>query len=204
MKKVSLPLIVLISSFLSQNAFSQYRPVKRSPGQHSMKPVQSEVSPMQVGSVLVNAGIGFGASYYSAYNYGTAFGFKIAAEFGLWQAGPGVITLGPEIGGTFSTGAYGYLYSGNGTNNTFIVAARSAWHFGWDVPNLDTYAGLSAGVGFNHYTYYDNNYRSKTRVIPVVGGFVGASYFIKPNFGFNAEVGYDITFIQVGVVLKVQ
>ena len=192
MKKVSLPLIVLICSFLTQNAFAQ-RKMKQ----------QGDGSSMQVGNIFINGGIGVGANYYSTYNYGTAFGFKIAAEFGLWQAGPGVITLGPELGGTFSNGAYGY-YAGNGTNNTFVIAGRSAWHFGWDVPNLDTYAGVSAGIGFNHYTYYANSNLSRDRVVPAIGGFVGASYFIKPNFGFNAEAGYDITFFQVGIVLKLK
>jgi hypothetical protein len=195
MKKVIVPLVILISFSFAQQAFSQSKSSSRMSGDNS---------PMQVGSVFVNGGIGFGANYYSTYNYGTAFGFKIAAEFGLWQAGPGVITLGPEIGGSFSTGAYGYLYNGNGTNNTFVVAGRGAWHFGWNVPNLDTYGGVSAGIGFNHYSYYDNNYLTANRVIPAFGGFVGASYFIKPNFGFNAEAGYDITFFQVGVVLKIQ
>ena len=58
---------------------------------------------MQVGSVFVNMGIGFGADY-KGESYGTPFGFKVAAEFGLWEAGPGVITLGPELGGSFSSG----------------------------------------------------------------------------------------------------
>jgi hypothetical protein len=192
MKKVSLPLIVLICSFLTQNAFSQ-RKMKQ----------QGDGSPMQVGSTFFNAGIGVGAAYQD-YNYGTAFGFKLSAEFGLWQAGPGVITLGPEIGGSVSTGNYyGYASSGKATSHTFVVAGRAAWHYGWGVPNLDTYGGASAGVGFHHY--YNPNpgaaaYQDK--VIPVVGVFVGASYFIKPNFGFNAEAGYDITMFQVGIVLK--
>jgi hypothetical protein len=195
MKKVVVPLVILVSLSFSQMAFSQSKKSSQ---------VSGETSPMQVGSVFVNAGIGVGANYYGSYDYGTAFGFKVAAEFGLWQAGPGVITLGPEIGGTFSTGAYGGFYNGNGTNNTFVIAGRGAWHFGWNVPGLDTYAGASAGIGFNHYTYYSNNNYSNNRVIPAFGGFVGASYFIKPNFGFNAEAGYDITIFQVGVVFKIQ
>jgi hypothetical protein len=194
MKKVVVPFVFLIGLSFSQKVFSQN------------KGSSGGSSPMQVGSVFVNAGIGVGANYYGAYNYGTAFGFKIAAEFGLWQAGPGVITLGPEIGGTFSNGAYGGIYNGNGngTNNTFVIAGRGAWHYGWDVPGLDTYAGASAGIGFNHYTYYTNNNYSNNRVVPAFGGFVGASYFIKPNFGFNAEAGYDITVFQVGIVFKIQ
>ena len=41
-------------------------------------------------------------------------------------------------------------------------------------------------------------------VIPVPGIFVGASYFVTPAFGFNAEAGHDITDIQIGVVFKIQ
>jgi hypothetical protein len=189
MKKVVVPFVFLIGLSFSQKVFSQNKS-------------GSSAAPMEVGSVLVNAGIGVGANYYGTYDYGTAFGFKIAADFGLWQAGPGVISLGPEIGGTFASGAYGGIYSGDGTNNTFVIAGRGAWHCGWNVPSLDTYAGASAGIGFNHYSYYNST--SNSRVIPTFGGFIGASYFIKPNFGFNAEAGYDITVFQVGVVFKIQ
>jgi hypothetical protein len=194
MKKVVVSLVILIGITFSQRTFAQTKSSAQGSG---------DVSPMQVGSVFANVGIGVGANYYGTYNYGTAFGFKIAADFGLWQAGPGVITLGPEIGGTFSTGAYGYN-NGNGHNNTFVIAGRGAWHFGWNVPGLDTYGGASAGIGFNSYSYYSNNNYSNNRVIPTFGGFVGASYFIKPNFGFNAEAGYDITIFQVGIVMKLQ
>jgi len=192
MKKVFVPFAILIGLSFSQKVFSQ------------SKSSSGGSAPMEVGSVLFNAGIGVGANYYGTYDYGTAFGFKLAADFGLWQAGPGVISLGPEIGGSFSSGAYGGIYSGDGTNNTFVIAGRGAWHCGWDVPGLDTYAGASAGIGFNHYSYYTNNSYSASRVIPTFGGFVGASYYIKPNFGFNAEAGYDITVFQVGVVFKLQ
>jgi len=68
---------------------------------------------------------------------------------------------------------------------------------------LDTYAGASAGIGFHHQYDDYNNYTHNT-VIPAIGGFIGGSYFIKPNFGFNAEAGFDITNFQVGVVFKIQ
>jgi hypothetical protein len=158
--------------------------------------VNGEVTPVKVGSTILNLGIGVGADYRGD-SYGTGFGFKAAAEFGLWQAGPGVITLGPEIGGSFSSG--GYHDFDNYRSHTFVVAGRAAWHYGWQVPGLDTYGGLSAGLGFHHWGYTDHYDNS---VIPAFGGFVGASYFISPQFGFNAEAGYDITNFQVGVVFK--
>jgi hypothetical protein len=163
------------------------------------------VTPVRVGTMLFNAGIGAGSGYEGDY-YNPAFGIKGAVEWGLWQAGPGVITLGGEAGGSFSNGGY----NSNGTNDnhyrssTIIIAARAAWHFGWQVPGLDTYGGFSAGLGFHHFEYDQPAAFSHNTVIPVPGIFVGASYFVTPTFGFNAEAGHDITDIQIGVVFKIK
>jgi hypothetical protein len=157
------------------------------------------VSPVRLGSVILNLGIGVGAEYSGDY-YRSGFGTKVAAEWGLWQAGPGVITLGPEIGGSFSSRGYHENYR----TRTVVVAMRSAWHYGWKVPGLDTYGGLSAGIGFHHYQYRDNEDFSDNSVLAVPGFFIGASYFVTPTFGFNAEAGYDITNAQVGIVLKLR
>ncbi|HTD39932.1 MAG TPA: hypothetical protein VK671_04870, partial [Mucilaginibacter sp.] len=81
-------------------------------------------------------------------------------------------------------------------------AARAAWHYGWLVRGLDTYGGVSAGLGFHHYEYDNPNFYSHDSVISVPGIFVGASYFVTPTFGFNAEAGRDITNVQIGVVFK--
>jgi hypothetical protein len=147
---------------------------------------------------VLNLGVGAGADYGN-YNYNSAFGTKAAVEVGLWQAGPGVVTLGGELGGSFSNGGYYDNYKAH----TFVVAARAAWHCGWGVPNLDTYGGVSAGLGFRHHQWYDGTVtHSSNDVVPVAGIFVGASYFVTPQFGFNAEAGYDITNIQAGVIFK--
>jgi hypothetical protein len=157
------------------------------------------VTPVQQGDVIINLGVGVGADYRGD-DYNTGFGTKIAIEKALWEAGPGVITLGGEVGGSFSNGGY-YGNDNHYHSSTIVVAARAAWHYGWQVPGLDTYGGVSAGLGF-HHVKYDPDYSHST-VIPVPGAFVGASYFVTPNFGFNAEAGYDITSVQVGLVFKI-
>jgi len=184
MKKVSFFPLVLVS-LLMNHAYAQSRKTN------------GETTPMRVGSLFLNLGIGVGAEYKNP-TYNTPFGFKASAEYGMWQAGPGVITLGPELGGSFSSERVnGKSYQ----SSTFIVAGRAAWHYGWEVPGLDTYGGFSAGIGFNHYSFegYDNS-----SPLPVIGVFAGASYFISPTFGFNAEFGYDITNFQLGVVFKLE
>ena len=160
---------------------------------------------MEVGTTTVNIGVGVGRSSfgnYGAYNsgyygYGTGFGTKAAIERGMWQLGPGVLTLGLEAGAAFSSASYNSYKS-----NIIIVAARSAYHFGWNVPNLDTYGGVSLGPGFRSYDYYNNNKNTKHDVVIAPGIFVGGSYFFSPNIGVNVEAGYDITMIQGGLVFK--
>lgn len=161
---------------------------------------QSPVSPVQKGSITVNAGIGMGNEYNSNYD-NRALGTKAAIETAIWQAGPGLITLGAQVGGTFSSGGTFDDYK----TRTHVVAGRSAWHHGWKVKGLDTYAGLSAGAGFTQYTYTKNEENVKQReIIPVFGGFIGASYFVTPSFGFNVEAGSDITRIQAGIIVKLK
>jgi hypothetical protein len=171
-----------------------------SSAQHGHGGAHGPITPVKLGSVTVNGGIGVGSSYEGDY-YNSPFGLKAAVEWGLWEAGPGVITLGGELGGSFSSG--GYHNYDNYSSRTIIVAARAAWHYGWEVPGLDTYGGFSAGLGFHHYQYNNPDY-SHSKVIPVPGIFVGASYFVTPTFGFNAEAGHDITDVQIGVVFKIQ
>src|SRR5690606_3318898 len=114
------------------------------------------VTPVRVGSVTLNMGAGPAGNYRDNY-YRGPFGAKAAVEWGLWQAGPGAITLGAQTGGTFS--------SGGGPRNgfrgrTIMIGARSAWHYGWNVKGLDTYAGFSTGMGFYRrwYKNYDDVY----------------------------------------------
>ena len=63
------------------------------------------VDPVKMGSVVLSAGVGIGSDYKGNY-YNPATGIKIAVECGLWQAGPGIITLGGETGISFSNGGY--------------------------------------------------------------------------------------------------
>ncbi|MEO5595229.1 MAG: hypothetical protein ABIR15_12020 [Chitinophagaceae bacterium] len=157
------------------------------------------IAPVRIGSVTLNLGVGIGSEYKGDY-YNSPFGIKGAVEWGLWHGGPGTITLGIETGASFSNGGYYDDYR----SRTAIVAMRSAWHYGWKVRGLDTYGGFSAGMGFHHYGYHHNDDFNENTVIPVFGGFVGASYFVAPRFGFNAEAGYDITNFQAGVIFKLK
>ncbi|MFT3908433.1 MAG: hypothetical protein QM737_03340 [Ferruginibacter sp.] len=163
------------------------------------------VTPFRKGTVTFNAGVGFGTDYKNEYSSSSAIGTKAAFEFGVWKAGPGIISLGIEAGATTSNRSDRYHYD-DFRAHTIVVAGRSAWHYGWKVPGLDTYAGISTGAGFHHYDYYKNPHDryDYNDVIPVVGAFVGVSYFFSPVFGVNAEAGFDITSVQGGIIFKLK
>jgi hypothetical protein len=165
--------------------------------------------PMSLHSWTINLGIGPGINYYSGYPTGFGPGFQAAFETGMWKLGPGVLTLGAELGFTYFNYSYGdphnsYKY----TWFSVVTAARCAYHYGWDVPGLDTYGGLATGFRFLSFTAtYDNNYvggYAPASVYFFPGFLVGASYFFGPVFGVNGEVGYNTMYAQIGVIFKVK
>jgi hypothetical protein len=145
---------------------------------------------------------GGGLGYYGAsygYAYGSGIGVKAVIERGMWQLGPGTLSLGLEAGGAFST-------SGGYKSNIIIVSPRAAYHFGWNVDKLDTYAGPSLGPGFRSYDYYvtSNTHATNHTVFVALGFFVGGTYYFSENIGVNVEAGYDITEIQGGIIFKLK
>jgi len=155
--------------------------------------------PIQVGSISINAGVGLGVPYHGSV--GTPFGVKASVNWGVVDLGPGVITLGLAGGGSFSNGST----EGVSENSSSVVfLARGAWHYGWEVPGLDLYGGLSSGVAVHRFRYGDPLDRTSNSADLLPGIFFGASYFVTSVFGFNGEVGDDITILQLGILVKIQ
>jgi len=94
--------------------------------------------PVQFGDVFINAGAGLGESYLGSY--GTPSGFKAAVNWGVAEAGPGVITLGASFGASFSHGQTSL--SDQSSSNSLVFMIRDAWHYGWEIPGLDLSAYL--------------------------------------------------------------
>jgi hypothetical protein len=171
------------------------------------------LDPMEKHSWTLNFGAGPGIQFYSGYPSGFGPGFQVAFETGMWKLGPGVLTLGGETG-------FSYFNYKGGVNPdqapddyyyrwlTFVVACRSAYHYGWKVRGLDTYGGVATGMRYLVFrkTFYDGYYNEYTpATFGVFGGiFVGGSYFFNSVIGLNGELGYNITYAQIGMVLKLK
>lgn len=159
----------------------------------------SRISPIDVGSISINAGAGFGVPYKGSL--GVPFGVKASINWGVVSLGAGVITLGVSSGGSFS---HGSVDSISETTTRIYLQARVAWHYGWLAPGLDVYGGLSSGLGADRFHYGDPLDNTTRSVHLIAGIFAGASYFVTPGFGFNAEAGDDITILQIGLIAKIQ
>lgn len=166
----------------------------------AQKPVP--VDPMSKGSWLLNFGMGPGVH---VFGNGSGFGpaAKVAFETGMWELGPGVLTLGGEA--AFSFFSHKYYEDWRETWINMMFGARSAYHYGWQVRGLDTYGGIPVGIGFCASTHDDTpGYHNAVPVYPYLGIFLGASYFFSPGIGVNAEVGYNSTYANIGLVFRLQ
>ncbi|MDR3714261.1 MAG: hypothetical protein P4L51_15695 [Puia sp.] len=160
----------------------------------------------KVGDNIVSLGIGIGSSIG---NYGGSTqspGIAAQYERAIWEAGPGVISLGGYLG------YKGYKYSGFDQGYSFsekwnytIIGARGAYHFtGIDVDNLDVYAGLMLSYNNLSYSYSDNSgtnlsgrgsYGSDLEL----SAFGGARYYFANGLGAYGEIGFGVAVLSLGL-----
>ena len=152
-----------------------------------------------VGTNVVSAGIGLGSSL-AGYNGSGSPAISLQYERGLWQAGPGVISLGAYLG--FKT----YKYNGDGYSwkwSYTIIGVRGAYHLTQiKVKNLDLYGGVMLAYNNVHFT---DSQGSSTRTYGSTTGFsifVGGRYYFAQNIGVFLELGYGVANANVGLSLR--
>jgi len=185
------------------------------PGITSFAGGKGLMDPMTKGAWFINFGFGPGTNWQGAYGSGFLPAGQVAVEVGMWEVGPGVITLGGEVGGTFYSFTGTDSRYGPGTTYKYnytelVIAARGAYHYGWNVQGLDTYGGVAAGPRFTIFSYqllasYTGPVIGEPTSVGYGGGvFMGASYFFTELLGVNAELGFNITYVQIGMVFKIR
>jgi hypothetical protein len=159
---------------------------------------------------VVALGVGLGSSLGS-FNYSSQIpGLSIQYEQGVWEAGDvGIISLGGYLGyKSFSmTSAAGNFEATSKWNYT-IVGARSAFHYhGIDNDKVDLFGGLMLSYNFLNYSYSDNTglTNNSSGNLGNSAGFtiyVGGRYFFTDNFAGFAELGYGVSYLNLGLVLR--
>ncbi|HNY21471.1 MAG TPA: hypothetical protein PKO22_04900 [Treponemataceae bacterium] len=150
--------------------------------------LKSYPSDFKKGNIAINAGIGLPSFGYHGY-------ITIPPVSASVDIAVPIADLPFSFGGFvgFMTSFSSYSYSDVG------IYARGAYHFNFDVKGLDTYAGLMLGCEIRG---------TNDPVTPYPSGFswglyTGARYFLSPNVGAFAELGYGFTWITAGVTFKI-
>jgi len=156
------------------------------------------------GDKVLNLGIGFGSTWYSGNFYHSQVPpVSASLEFGIVDniLEKGVIGVGPYLGYSSYKWEYsdwGYKYS------NIIVGARGNFHYPL-ANKLDTYLGVLLGYNivsskeFGTPSGYD--YKASSSGLSTAG-YIGARYYFTEKLGVMAELGYGITYITIGIGLK--
>ncbi|HHN47510.1 MAG TPA: hypothetical protein ENN08_01000 [Bacteroidales bacterium] len=154
---------------------------------------------------VINLGVGFGQNLYLGSAYSTMIlPISTSLEIGLIDDVLEVENLNLGVGGYlgFLTTRYETTPKSGLNYSDIIVAGRSALHYPL-VDKLDTYLGLILGLRL----YSESNYGvdpswNKTGARVAYNWFVGGRYYFTENLAVMAELGYGISYINIGLAVK--
>ena len=155
---------------------------------------QKETTPkkeptVQKGAQMLSYNLGYGWSWG-----GDRIGFIpaiLAYEAGLWKIGPGTVTLGGMF--MFSVKRY-YI--------NLYFAAKGAYHYNFNIPKFDAFAGVTIGPKIPIYTYSFTR-----RGIDWVGvnTFFGASYYFNQHIGVTTQFAIGtVNWYLIGMSFKLK
>jgi hypothetical protein len=174
----------------------------------SLTQLLAQESTFKQGDKVLNLGIGLGSTLYSGSYYKAGFPpISASLEFGVKDGvlDKGSIGIAPYLGysshkweSTYAGSAYGWKYT------NIIVGARGVFHYPL-VNKLDTYTGLLLGYNISSNKEYGNylgsNYSASSGGV-AYSWFVGGRYYFSDKFAGMLELGYGITYLNLGIALK--
>lgn len=178
-----------------------------------------------VGTNAINLGLGvggYGFGYigrgYSTYTVTPSV--SLSYEHGITELGPGVLSIGAYLARksahyerSYVSGPHNYYEDKRWTNTLFGL--RGSWHFNsWHGNSkLDLYGG--AMLGISAVRYRNRSTRTTNGVVEswddglryssgyaAFSLFCGARYYFTEAIGAYAELGYGISWLNVGAAFR--
>ena len=186
MKKLLISTLILVFAFSFTNA---------------------QESTFSEGDKVINLGVGLGNTLYVGGGYSSTIPpISVSFEYGILNdiLEKGSVGVGGYIG--YASARYEETIPFYGTYGfdmtNFILGARGSFHYPL-VDKLDTYAGMMLGyniVNIDYFGTYDPGTASGSGVAWSM--YLGGRYYFKPNFAVMAELGYGISYLNIGVSFK--
>lgn len=157
------------------------------------------------GDKVVNFGLGLGTTLYTGSYYKMSVPpLSVSYEVGIKDD---VIEKGSVgVGGYLGYSAYKWEYSNWGWKySNLIIGARGSFHYPL-VDKIDTYTGLLLGYNISTSKEFGDaipgyDYSTSSGGI-MVAWYVGGRYYFKDKYAAMAELGYGITYLNLGVAIK--
>jgi hypothetical protein len=153
------------------------------------------------GSKFVNLGLGLGTNLYSGLHYkmqvppvSASFEYVIKDELFDENSSLGV---GGYLGFTsykWTSGDWGWKY------NSIVIGPRGYLHYQF-IDNLDTYTGILLGYNIlsSKWTGSGTSWGSANSGGIAYSWFVGGRYFFSDNIAAMLELGYGVSYLNIGV-----
>jgi hypothetical protein len=176
-------------------------------GVFSLTQLLAQESTFKKGDKVLNLGIGLGSTLYAGTGYKIGIPpISASLEVGIVNLLNDKASIG--VGGYVGYSSHKYSasyfgYTDSWTNSSFIIGARGAFHYAL-LDKLDTYAGLILGARIESWkwtgTGTETTHSSNGGLAS--SEFIGARYYFSDKFAVMAELGYGITYLNLGVALK--
>ena len=157
------------------------------------------------GDKVLNLGLGIGSTLYTGSNYKAGIpplsaSFEVGVKDGVLDKG----SIG--VGGYLGYSSHKWEYSGWGWKySNLIIGVRGNFHYPL-IDKLDTYTGLLIGYDIATSKEFGNsvpgyNYSASSGGL-VYSWYVGGRYYFSDKFAGMLELGYGITYLNIGVAFK--
>jgi hypothetical protein len=172
---------------------------------------QAQEASFTIDDSVINLGIGLGGTYYAGLGYSRVIPpVSISFEKGFKNEvlEKGTIGIGGYLGYTGagwdysdSFGTYSWDYS------NILLGGRGSFHYPL-IDNLDTYIGLMLGYDVASIKYSATGYYKDHPVERSSSGgliwstYLGGRYWISDNLGIMGELGYGISYLNLGIAYK--
>jgi len=167
----------------------------------------AQESTFSSGDKVLNIGIGLGNVVYSGAGYSSivppiSASFEYGVMDGIGENGS--IGVGGYFGYTSAKwemtlmgDTYGWKY------NSYIVGVRGSFHYTF-VDKLDTYAGLMLGYNIVKATETGTiNFGASASGSGFAWSIhIGGRYFFNPHIAAMMELGYGISYLNLGIAFK--
>jgi hypothetical protein len=161
------------------------------------------------GDKVLNLGIGLGSTLYTGSYYSSKVPpVSVSLEFGFIDDFLDVQDLSLGLGGYFgyTSSRYESTWLGGSWGwdvSSIIIGPRGTLHYPF-VDNLDTYTGLMLGynvVTWKEFGSIPTGFGSSSSGI-WWSYYIGGRYYFTDNVAAMLELGYGISYINLGVALK--